>query len=204
MNPAPETSQLMTRREAVTRLAWLMGGTIVGAELFLNGTRLRATEVSATFSAADLALLDEIAETIIPATTSPGAKAAQVGAFMTLMANDCYDDAHQSAFRAGLKAVDDAARAQGGKSFVELAPADRTALLNKLDSEAKGRPRPPHGVPPHYFVLMKQLAILGYFTSEIGCTQAIRYIEVPGAFHGDVPYKKGDPAWFSKPSTHLL
>ena len=50
--------------------------------------------------------------------------------------------------------------------------------------------------PAHYFRMMKELAILGYFTSEIGCTQAVKYVEVPGAYHGDVPYKKGDRAWF--------
>jgi len=51
--------------------------------------------------------------------------------------------------------------------------------------------------PAHYFRMVKELTILGYFSSEIGCTQAVRYIEVPGAFHADIPYKKGEPAWYS-------
>ena len=51
--------------------------------------------------------------------------------------------------------------------------------------------RRPRTSLPHYFRMMKELALLGYFSSEIGCTKAVRYIEVPGAYHGDVPYTKG-------------
>ncbi|MEP7253617.1 MAG: gluconate 2-dehydrogenase subunit 3 family protein, partial [Ginsengibacter sp.] len=49
--------------------------------------------------------------------------------------------------------------------------------------------------PNYYFILMKQLTLLGYYTSEIGCTQAMRYIETPGRYDGCVPYAKGDKAW---------
>jgi hypothetical protein len=49
--------------------------------------------------------------------------------------------------------------------------------------------------PNHYFGMMKQLTLLGYFTSEIGATQALRYIAIPGKYEGCVPYKKGDKAW---------
>ena len=49
--------------------------------------------------------------------------------------------------------------------------------------------------PPHYFRMMKELTLLGFFTSEIGSTKALRYVETPGSFDGDVPYKKGDRAW---------
>jgi hypothetical protein len=48
--------------------------------------------------------------------------------------------------------------------------------------------------------MLKQLTLLGYFTSEIGCTKALRYVETPGGFNGNVPYKKGDKAWFIAPS----
>jgi hypothetical protein len=49
--------------------------------------------------------------------------------------------------------------------------------------------------PAHYFRMMKELALLGYFTSEIGCKQAMRYVEAPGRFDACVPYMAGDPAW---------
>jgi hypothetical protein len=80
---------------------------------------------------------------------------------------------------------------------MESTPAQRTELANALDAEQKAyNLTKAKDAPAHYFRMMKELAILGYFTSEIGCTQAVKYVEVPGAYHGDVPYKKGDRAWF--------
>jgi hypothetical protein len=49
--------------------------------------------------------------------------------------------------------------------------------------------------PHYYFQMMKELTLLGYFTSEIGCTEARRYVERPGSYNGDLPYKKGDKAF---------
>lgn len=51
--------------------------------------------------------------------------------------------------------------------------------------------------PAHYFRMMKELALLGYFTSKIGCTQALRYVEAPGRFDPCLPYTPGEPAWAS-------
>jgi hypothetical protein len=42
---------------------------------------------------------------------------------------------------------------------------------------------------------IKDLTVTGYFTSEVGCTQALRYEPVPGRYDGEMPYKKGDKAW---------
>ena len=201
MNGPADFPPLMNRRAALGRMALLMGGTIVGAQYFLNGTRVLGKEAAPGFSAADIALLDEIGETIIPATGTPGAKATQIVAFMVMMVNDCYDAAHHAIFQAGLAAVDEACRKQTGKAFLAASAAERTALLNQLDAAARPPQNPPG--PPHYFRLMKQLTLLGYFSSEIGCTQALRYQEVPGSFNGNVPYKKGDRAWFT-PSSHNL
>jgi hypothetical protein len=52
-----------------------------------------------------------------------------------------------------------------------------------------------HDAPSHYFRMMKELAMLGYFTSEIGYTQAQRYAESPGRFDPCLPYKKGETSW---------
>jgi hypothetical protein len=76
-------------------------------------------------------------------------------------------------------------------------PAQRVALLERLDREAieyMGRPGS-EGRPPHYFRMLKELTLLGYFTSEIGCTQAQRYVETPGRFEPCVTYTAGDRAW---------
>lgn len=170
-------------------MATLMGASIVGPRLFaasLSGERAHG------FSVADLALMDEIGETIIPATDIPGAKAVGIGEFMAMMAFECLDAADQDAFEEGLATLDAAFRRKHGVGFVAGSPADRTEFLNRLDRELRTAKR---GEGPEYFRMLKELTLLGYFTSEIGCTQALRYEEVPGRYDGNAPYQKGDRGW---------
>ncbi|MCU7549024.1 gluconate 2-dehydrogenase subunit 3 family protein [Chitinophagaceae bacterium LB-8] len=185
----------MTRREAVEYISILLGGTIVGANAFITGCKSETGKEHA-FTEDDIAYLDEIAETILPATKTPGAKAAKVGMFMTVMVNDCYEEDQQKVFKEGMKKINELSNKEYSKDFMEIDPAQRHALLVKLDAEQKeyNKKKKPTD-PPHYFRLMKELTLNGYFTSEIGCTQARRYIETPGKFEGCVPYQKGDKAW---------
>ena len=162
------------------------------------------------FTAANVALLDEIADTILPTTSTPGAKAAKTGAFMALMVTDVYVDANQRVFTDGLRALEAACLTATGGSFMQATPAQRVALLEALDREQKtateeqtapartrfpATPVPEAAPLPHYFRMMKELALLGYFTSEIGYTKALRYIEAPGRFEPDVPLAPGDRSW---------
>jgi hypothetical protein len=90
-------------------------------------------------------------------------------------------------------------------SFMEATTEQRLVVLAALDREAQhmmnarqgGPNRNDEQPPPHYFRMMKELALLGFFTSEIGCTQAQRYVESPGRFDPCIPYVPGEPAWAS-------
>jgi len=187
----------MNRREALSSVALLLGGTIIGAEAFLSGCKTATTDAGANFTATDIAFLDEVAETILPTTSTPGAKAAKVGEFMTVMVRDCYDEKDQKIFRDGMSKLDDASKkANGGKTFMESTPVQRHDLLVKLDTEAKDyQKNKKKDDPNHYFRMMKELTLTGYFTSEIGATKALRYVAVPGKYEGCIDYKKGDKAW---------
>ena len=89
----------MERRELLKMVALATGGVVIGGELFLAGCKSKDAEVAGTaFSADNIAFLDEVAETIIPKTTTAGAKEAEVGKFMTVMVNDCYEEADQKTF----------------------------------------------------------------------------------------------------------
>lgn len=188
----------MNRRDALSRVALILGGTVVGANLFLEGCKpadKKAGDVT-NFSDDDIAYLDEIAETIIPATDTPGAKAAKVGAFMTVMVRDCYDEGDQKTFREGMDKINDASDKKFDKKFMQLTPEQRHQLLVEIDNEQKDYSKnKKKDDANHYFRLMKELTLLGYFTSEPGATQALRYIETPGKYEGCIPYKKGDKAW---------
>jgi hypothetical protein len=187
--------QGIDRREAIRRVTALLGGVVfVGHRDLLTAVE-RAHARAATvrqvgaFTAQDIALLDEVADTILPETKTPGAKAAKVGAFMAVMVTDTYDDRQQGIFRDGMRKLNDA-------GFMAKTPAERLALLEQLDREQKAyMDTRAQGAPAHYFRLMKELTLFGYFTSEIGCTQAMRYRETPGRFDPCVPYSPGETTW---------
>jgi len=190
----------MDRRELLKMVAMLTGGMVIGGEVFLsscNNTDTTAkTATSGAFSNDDIAFLDEVAETILPKTSTPGAKDAQVGAFMTVMVNDCYPEADQKIFHEGMKKLDDASNKLNNASFIKSTTEQRHALLVNLDKEAKEYQKTKKADDPnHYFSMMKQLTLLGFFTSKPGATQALRYVAVPGKYEGCIPYKKGDRAW---------
>jgi len=184
------------RREAIRRVTLLLGGVaLVGSGGLVTACERaqRRTEEAQNgagpFTAQDVAFLDEVADTILPATKTPGAKAAHVGAFMALMVTDTYTDRDQQIFRDGMQKINAAA-------FMAAIPAQRLAQLEGLDREQKtymdGKV---DDAPAHYFRMMKELTLLGYFTSEIGCTQAMRYRETPGRFDACVPYNRGETTW---------
>src|SRR5215212_818147 len=107
----------MDRREAVKYISILLGGTIVGADAFLSGCKTK-TGSSTEFGEDDIAYLNEIGETILPETSTPGAKAANVGQFMTVMVNDCYEESDQQAFHEGLTKLNDASKKKFDKTFM--------------------------------------------------------------------------------------
>ncbi|MEO6229463.1 MAG: gluconate 2-dehydrogenase subunit 3 family protein [Ferruginibacter sp.] len=187
----------MTRRDLLQNVAILLGGSIVGGSVFsISGCKSTDKQVNAMFNEKQVALMNEIADTILPETTSPGAKAAKVGDFMAVMVLDCYEEPNQKVFMDGLKKIDELSEAKYSKSFMEADPKQRTELLTELDKEQKAyQDKKGNGDPSHYFRMMKETTLLGYFTSKEGATQALRYIAVPGKYDGNVPYKKGDKAW---------
>lgn len=205
----------MDRRDAVKYISILMGGAVIGAEAFLTGCKTKSGS-TADWTTEDVAYLNEIGETILPRTATPGAKDANVGQFMTVMVNDCYVEADQKAFRDGMDKLNEVSKKKFDKTFMALSPQQRHELLVEMDREAKAyqnkvsefnqkeadkeKAEAAKGnanyvkqyMAPHYFTMLKQLTLLGFFTSEPGMKQAVRYLPVPGRYDGCVPYKKGD------------
>lgn len=205
----------MERREAVKYISILLGGTIVGADTFLTGCKSN-TGKPQEWTTEDVAYLNEIGETILPRTSTPGAKDVNVGQFMTVMVNDSYEESDQKAFRDGMNKLNDAAKKNYNNEFMKLSQQQKHDLLVQLDKEAKDYQKKvsdfnnkenqketveiakgnlkyvKQHMSPHYFLMMKQLTMLGFFTSKQGMTQALRYLPVPERYEGCVPYKKGD------------
>jgi hypothetical protein len=183
----------MERRELLKMIALATGGAVIGGEFFLAGCNNKDAGNGMSFSEDDFKYLDEIAETILPKTNTPGAKDAEVGKFMTVMVNDCYTEADQKIFHEGMKKLDEACNKMHNHSFMKAEAAQRKELLISLDKEAKEYAKNKKKEDPnHYFTMMKQLTLLGFFTSKPGMTECFNYQAVPGRYDGAVPYKKGD------------
>ncbi|SFD51734.1 Gluconate 2-dehydrogenase subunit 3 [Chitinophaga sp. CF118] len=189
----------MNRRDAIRNVALLLGTAISASTLSaLEGCNPKGPENYALKAPETHSLLAEIAETIIPKTDTPGAKEAKVEDFIVTMLNDCYKTSDQQIVLDGLKKIDAASEKQYKKPFVEISAEQKTALLTEIDKERVAynkRDNKKEGDPTHYFQILKELTLLGYFTSEPGATKALRYVPVPGKFEGCIPYKKGDKAW---------
>lgn len=166
----------MDRREALKRAILLLGGALSTPTLFaLNRweTSDGAPPVSVdvlNLTVEEQQVLAEVAEMILPATDTPGAKDAGVPAFVKMMVNDCYKTPEQNSFVEGLSALEKA-------NFLSQNNAERTATLKKLEADTIAAK--PHKVAP-FWVLMKDLTLLGYFTSEVGIKASFAYEPIPG------------------------
>ena len=206
----------ITRREAVQRVAALLGGTaLIGVDR-LSAFAFEPAAIeqamaqgTGAFTAADVALLDEIAETILPATSTPGAKAAKVGAFMALMVTDTYDEPGRQVFLQGLRQLDDRCRqAHGGRSWRRLPPIgcrlSRRSIASNMrrwkiarPSGACARRSRSHRQPEAAALLQDDegadLARVLHVGDRLYAGDAIRRIARP--LDPDVPHAPGDKTW---------
>ncbi|MCU0647486.1 MAG: gluconate 2-dehydrogenase subunit 3 family protein [Gemmatimonadaceae bacterium] len=205
--------EVVNRREAIRRVSALLGGVALvgGSALWTagctpqDGAKTATSDSGAapadgpigTFTKEDIAFLDEVAETILPTTAkSPGAKAAKTGAFLALMVTDCYEPKDQEIFRGGMKAIEDACSKAHSHGFMAAKPEERLAVLAAMDAEQHAfmKTKKPEDPTPA-FRMIKELSLLGFFTSEIGYTKAMRYVETPGRFDPCVPMAAGETSW---------
>ncbi|HEY7684679.1 MAG TPA: gluconate 2-dehydrogenase subunit 3 family protein [Gemmatimonadales bacterium] len=125
-----------------------------------------------------------LTDVILPATDTPGAKAARVNEFVDLLLAEWSEAQERDSFLAGLATVDTRAREMFGKDFVDGTPGDQTKLLTVLDNEAaqwNAKPRGRRGPEPFYR-RMKWLTLFGYYTSQVGAEQEAHFAIIPGRF----------------------
>lgn len=115
-----------------------------------------------------------------------------------MMVSDCYSEQSQESSRKGLTKIRTNFQKEHNHMFMDAAVEERRAFLNNLDSEMNTYTQTKHEeYPEHYFRIMKELVLLGYFTSEIGCTEALRYVQTPGSYEACIDYEDGARAWLT-------
>lgn len=175
-------------KNPVNRRALLLGAVVLlGGAAALSRFPRRRDEKSGTagasLSAEQFSLLEEVCESIIPQTDSPGAIAAGVPAFIRDMLADWGSNASRSEITSVLEDVDRHGWEKFGAAFLELPPDRRYQVIRSFDEDRVGRQEPAYGK-------FKYLVLAGYYQSEAGATQELRYELVPGAWRGCVPYSE--------------
>jgi hypothetical protein len=159
----------LTRRDVLK-----LGAAAAAAGVLSTSTPLGAqTAATATFfTPAELKLVDELSEMIIPADDhSPGARAAKVAAYIDARLAEAFDEADRTRWREGLKRIDDLSRTASGKTFLEASPDQRVALLTQV-SKNEATPKLPEEV---FFKDPKSRVVFAYYTSDIGIHRDIDY-----------------------------
>jgi gluconate 2-dehydrogenase gamma chain len=182
----------MDRREAIKRASWLMGGALSAPAIMgvLNGCTAKPTlDWKPVFLSEDQGILvSQVAEIILPKTDTPGAKEVGVPGFIDIMLKDVYSQEDKERFINGLKIFNQEAEKIYDDPFIELAPGQQQELVKKIHKEAIDdlKNLKPEAKRP-FILMMKELTLLGFFTSEIGATKVLQYEPVPGVYKGCIP-----------------
>jgi hypothetical protein len=184
------------RREALRRTAMLLGGVLSAPAIagVLAGCDSRSADGTwRALTTEQGELVATIADHIIPETDTPGARAAGVHVFIDKMLAGHYGDEDRRRVLDGLEEIDARAQRERGRAFIRCSADEQRAMLARIDQEAFADVVGRREVP--WFRTLKELTVLGYYTSETGATQELRYVAVPGRFEGCVPFTQVGRAW---------
>ncbi len=194
MNPLPATSAPASigRREAIRRVT-LMLGVALTPGLLENGLRAQSAASAPSrktyLNARQAATVVAVAERILPRTDTPGASEVGVPAFIDLMYGEYLTPEEQRMFAGGLADVEAQSTSAHRREFAQLAPAQQDALLKHIATVAQAKERT-------FFHQMRELTILGYFTSEEVGKNVLHYDPVPGRWEACIPLAEvGNRAW---------
>jgi gluconate 2-dehydrogenase gamma chain len=209
----------MNRREAIQRIALLMGGA-VSAPAVLGVLEAHAQGVApnwkpAVLGADELAIVSRIADILLPRTDTPGALDVGVPAFIDSMLKDVSSPAGREHYLKQLHEFDAGAQKKFGKRFLKLDAQQQKAWVQQTQNAAiaderaasaqeqkqlvaevrSGQPllqrtEASEGSPRSFIMKTRELALLGFFTSKAGATEVLQYVAIPGAYHGCLPVKE--------------
>jgi hypothetical protein len=175
---------LSVKDQKLNRRTMLAGAVLlVGGAAALTRFNRRSSEKAdrwPAFSADQFALLEQVTEVIIPATDTPGAIGAGVPAFIRDLLMHWGSKQSRAEISAVLEAIEKRAWAKHGSGFLELPDMQRLELMRAHDEQCVTLRDPAYRK-------FKQMVLLGYYHSEIGATQELRFELVPGAWRSCLP-----------------
>jgi len=188
------TDNKIDRKEAIKRAGLLLGGVMFAPNILgvLNGCTASPGNWTPTLFSNDQArIVTALADVILPADDSPSASDLGVPKFIETMVNEVYSEVQQREFLEGLDKFADDYRADIQSEFADGNDTDKydfTYYQNRLAVEEDPARNP-------FFLSFKELTLLGYFTTEVGASEVLRYQAVPGSYEGCIPYDEVGKTW---------
>ncbi|HSB96205.1 MAG TPA: gluconate 2-dehydrogenase subunit 3 family protein [Spongiibacteraceae bacterium] len=196
----------MNRRDILKITAALLGAGLSGSlsQNVMAGLVPTDKPTRAIFDARSSKMVAVLAELIIPKTETPGAIEAGAPAFIEMMVADWFNDGERKIFFDGLAALDEFCKTQYKKNFMACDETQRTAALKSAEQQATtyksngpmfdfSQKFVDQNTP--FFTKLKELTVLGYFTSEVGARQVLSYNPMPMRYEGDYDFDKVGREW---------
>ena len=174
----------VNRRSAIKQLLYVSAGMALLPACLQHTTRTSLALNNIKVDGDQGKLLAELAETIIPATTTPGAKALSAHLFTLVMMDDCYKKADQQKWLSGMKAFEQASKKLNGQAFADCTVPQREALLTSLEAGKDDK-----SDLSYFYKTTKHLTIQAFSSSKYFLTNVNIYELVPGRYKGCVPLK---------------
>ena len=191
----------ISRRDVLMQFA-LAASSPIAARLVsagaMNSGDMHGPTKHSVLNASQRKMVATLADMIIPPTDTPGAIQAGVPEFIEHIVNDWYTQHERQIFLAGLIELDADCISRFGRPFEASAIAQRVDALSVAEARSiafrNAQANPSMGIQEEtetsspFFYKLKELTVLGYYTSELGATTELHYNPVPGRFDGDVDF----------------
>jgi gluconate 2-dehydrogenase gamma chain len=193
----------LSRRSAIQRFSYLVGGAVATPTLLSVLQSCQKAPVPLDWSPAFLddaqsRLVSTLSEMIVPRTDTPGALDAGVPQFIDQILAECLSDSQRQLFLDGLDNLNSISRETHGDEFTNVSPKNQTELLKQIAIQGQGQADSTNRYssgPQSFFMQLKQLTLLGYFTSERGATEALAFVQIPGSYEGCTTLEAGQKSW---------
>lgn len=197
--PASEGGAGVSRRDIIKYFSLGSAG-LLSANV-LAGTGLLVREPGGPvrkgqlLSEAQMRLLRELAEVIIPETDTPGAAATDTHGFIDDQLANCEAPDKAGHFISQLEQLDDRVMQHWGKAFPALSSSEKHAAMSALAHHKK----PFDTLSADFFSTLKSLVVVAYYSSKAGASQELVYLPIPGGYRGDFKLAENGGRAFSPP-----
>jgi hypothetical protein len=179
----------MQRRELIKQMAAALTALSTSTAFADAVVNFSGEDLGSSLDKNQLILIPQLADVIIPATDTPGASDAGVHQFIAYMLEHYYDQDKNRAFQSGLLALERASQQHFNASLSATDQEQKLRLFSALERQRK------ISAERDFLVWLKQLTVMGYYTSEIGATQELRYLATPGTYSACIDFSEVDRTW---------